>query len=165
MNATVRGGAVIVLTVLAAYAVGRPDAPANRPPATPAGIVRSTVAEPVAFSTTTVGQATSAPQSTPRSEQKPASDVPSKTENKRKVEAVLTAAAIAAIIVQASRNEYYATGHPCACPDDVTRNGRSCGNMSAYIRPGGAHPLCSAADVTPGMIDDYRKTKLTGASK
>jgi hypothetical protein len=167
MNAAMRGGAVIVLlgiTALAAYAVGRQDAPANQPPAAPAAIARST-AQPVAFTTTTVGQATSAPQSTPGPEQKPASDVPSKPESKRKVEAVLTAAAIAALLVQASRNEYYATGHPCACPDDVTRNGRSCGNMSAYVRPGGAHPLCSAADVTPGMIEDYRKTKLTGASK
>jgi len=77
----------------------------------------------------------------------------------------LTSVAIAALIVKASRDEYYSTGHPCACSDDVTRNGRSCGNMSAYIRPGGAHPLCSPADVTPGMIEDYRKTKLTGAPK
>jgi hypothetical protein len=79
--------------------------------------------------------------------------------------AVLTAAAIAALIVKDSRDQYYATGHPCACPDDVTRNGRSCGNMSAYVRPGGAHPLCSPADVTAGMIDDYRKTKIKGGSQ
>jgi hypothetical protein len=77
----------------------------------------------------------------------------------------LTAAAVAVLIVKESRDEYYATGHPCACPDDVTRNGRSCGKMSAYIRPGGAHPLCSPADVTAGMIEDYRKTKLKGASQ
>ena len=38
-----------------------------------------------------------------------------------------------------SRNAYYATGHPCACPDDLMRNGRRCGGNSAYIRPGGAH--------------------------
>jgi uncharacterized protein len=78
-------------------------------------------------------------------------------------ETAQTTAAIAAMIVKASRDNYYATGHPCACPDDLTRNGRSCGNMSAYIRPGGAHPLCSATDVTAGMIEDYRKTKLKGA--
>jgi hypothetical protein len=71
----------------------------------------------------------------------------------------LSATAIADAIVKESRDKYYATGHPCACPDDVTRNGRSCGNMSAYIRPGGAHPLCYPSDVTAGMIDDYRKTK------
>jgi hypothetical protein len=77
----------------------------------------------------------------------------------------LTAAAIAVLIVNESRDEYYATGHPCACPDDVTRNGRSCGKMSAYTRPGGAHPLCSPADVTAGMIEDYRKSQLKGASQ
>jgi TPR repeat protein len=49
------------------------------------------------------------------------------TLDERPVETALTAAAIAVIIVKASRDEYYATGHPCACPDDVTRNGRSCG--------------------------------------
>jgi hypothetical protein len=72
MNATMRGGAVTVLlaiTALAAYAVGRQDAPANQPPAAPAAIARST-AQPVAFTTTTVEQATSAPKSTPGPEQK-----------------------------------------------------------------------------------------------
>jgi hypothetical protein len=68
----------------------------------------------------------------------------------------LSDAAIADLIVKDSRNAYYATGHPCACPDDRMRNGRLCGRTSAYIRPGGAHPLCSAADVTPGMISQYR---------
>ena len=67
-----------------------------------------------------------------------------------------TDAAIAAMIVQESRNAYYATGHPCACPDDLMRNGRRCGGTSAYIRPGGAHPLCSAADVSSEMIRQYR---------
>jgi hypothetical protein len=68
----------------------------------------------------------------------------------------LSASAIAALIVQESRNAYYATGHPCACPDDLMRNGRRCGGNSAYIRPGGAHPLCSAADVSAEMISQYR---------
>lgn len=68
-------------------------------------------------------------------------------------------AVIVSQIIKASRDEYYATGHPCACPDDSTRNGRSCGRMSAYIRPGGAHPLCYPKDVTVGMIVDYKKTK------
>jgi len=75
---------------------------------------------------------------------------------KREAE-VLSVAAITALIVRESRNEYYATGHPCACPDDRTRNGRSCGNMSAYVRPGGAHPLCYAADVTAEMIQTRRQ--------
>jgi hypothetical protein len=68
----------------------------------------------------------------------------------------LSDAAIAALIVQEGRNAYYRTGHPCACPDDLMRNGRRCGGNSAYIRPGGAQPLCSAADVSPEMISRYR---------
>jgi hypothetical protein len=68
----------------------------------------------------------------------------------------LSDAAISALIVQESRNAYYATGHPCACPDDLMRNGRRCGGNSAYIRPGGAQPLCSATDVSPEMINRYR---------
>jgi hypothetical protein len=71
------------------------------------------------------------------------------------------AAGIAALIVQESRAEYYATGHPCACPDDRTRNGRSCGNMSAYIRFGGAHPLCYPRDVTASMIESYRQRQAS----
>jgi hypothetical protein len=63
---------------------------------------------------------------------------------------------IAKEIVLSSREAYYSTGHPCACPDDRMRNGRTCGNVSAYIRPGGAQPLCYVTDVTPGMILDYR---------
>jgi hypothetical protein len=70
--------------------------------------------------------------------------------------AAMSAAAIAALIVQKSRQQYYATGHPCACPDDLTRNGRRCGNMSAYIRPGGAAPLCYVSDVSAAVVDQYR---------
>jgi hypothetical protein len=71
--------------------------------------------------------------------------------------AVLTVAAIAALIIEESRARYYASGHPCACPEDRTRNGRSCGNMSAYIRPGGEHPLCYPGDVTAAMIEARRQ--------
>ncbi|TAH66373.1 MAG: hypothetical protein EWM45_11655 [Rhodopseudomonas palustris] len=70
---------------------------------------------------------------------------------------VLTAAAIAALIIAASRRSYHATGHPCACPDDRMRNGRSCGARSAYSRPGGAVPLCYPHDVSTAMIEEYRK--------
>src|SRR5262249_20880105 len=72
----------------------------------------------------------------------------------RKAETALTAAAIAAIIVQASRDQYHATGHPCACPDDTMRNGRACGGRSAYSRPGGGAPLCYPHDITTAMIED-----------
>jgi hypothetical protein len=67
-----------------------------------------------------------------------------------------SASEIAARIVRESRNAYYATGHPCACPDDLMRNGRRCGGNSAYSRPGGAEPLCYVADVSNEMIARYR---------
>jgi len=72
---------------------------------------------------------------------------------------VLTAAVIAAAIVQESRSGYYAAGRPCACPDDMTRTGRRCGRNSAYSRPGGAQPLCYPHDVTAEMIEKYRLKK------
>jgi hypothetical protein len=80
---------------------------------------------------------------------------------KPKLETVLTAAAIAALLVRTSRQSYYASGRPCACPDDVMRNGRRCGSRSAYNRPGGASPLCYPDDVTSGMIEAYRASRLS----
>jgi GYF domain 2 len=85
----------------------------------------------------------------------PPADKPGVTRNNAKTTA-LSAAAIAAVIVQTSRQRYYASGHPCACPDDVTRSGRSCGGNSAYSRPGGAAPLCYVSDVSAEMIAHYR---------
>src|ERR1700730_9125713 len=84
-------------------------------------------------------------------------DKPRSADQKPKVETALSAASIAAIIVQASRDQYHATGRPCACPDDTARNGSSCGGRSAYSRPGGAEPLCYPTDVTPAMIEKYRQ--------
>ena len=72
----------------------------------------------------------------------------------------LTDAAIASVIVQASRSQYYATGRPCACPYDTTRNGR-CGGRSAYSRPGGASPLCYPSDITREMIERYRQSQAS----
>ena len=68
---------------------------------------------------------------------------------------------IANIIVQRSRNNYYATGKPCACPDDKARNGTSCGGRSAYSRNGGAEPLCHRSDVTPEMIAQHRQRQAS----
>jgi len=68
----------------------------------------------------------------------------------------LSDAQIATIIVQASRNAYYATGHPCACPDDRARNGSRCGGRSAYSRPRGAEPKCYPKDVTAADVAAYR---------
>jgi hypothetical protein len=71
-------------------------------------------------------------------------------------ESALTDQQIAAIIVKASRDAYYRTGHPCACPEDLARNGSRCGGRSAYIRPGGAAPYCNTSDVPPIEIKAYR---------
>jgi hypothetical protein len=46
----------------------------------------------------------------------------------------------------------------CPCPYNTDRAGRSCGRRSAYSRPGGASPICYEADVTPGMVQQYRAT-------
>jgi hypothetical protein len=71
-------------------------------------------------------------------------------------QSTLSDAAIKDAIVAESRTAYYRTGHPCACPDDLARNGSRCGGRSAHDRPGGASPLCFANEVTPGMIGQYR---------
>jgi len=73
-----------------------------------------------------------------------------------KAQSALSDEQVAARIVQESRAAYYATGHPCACPDDHMRNGRQCGRVSAYIRPGGANPKCFLKDVSAGEILDWR---------
>ena len=61
-------------------------------------------------------------------------------------------------IVKESVARYLATGHPCACPFNLMRNGRSCGDRSAYSRPGGASPLCYANDVSDRMVADWRRS-------
>jgi hypothetical protein len=59
----------------------------------------------------------------------------------------------ASIIVQASRDAYYRTGRPCACPEDLMANGSRCGGRSAYSKPGGAAPYCYPSDVPKAEID------------
>jgi hypothetical protein len=68
----------------------------------------------------------------------------------------LTDRQIAERIVRQSRTDCYATGHPCACPDDLARNGSMCGRRSAYSRPGGAEPKCYPQDVTASDIAAYK---------
>lgn len=156
-----RGGAVIILlglTALISYSVGRQDAP----PAVPTSATPPSYSKPVALVDAPVRvpaiqpQPAPTPSPTPSAKaSQPSSNAP-QLETKRRVEVVLTAAAIAAIIIKASRDRYYATGHPCACPDDLMRNGRACGGRSAYSRPGGTAPLCFATDVPAEMIEEYR---------
>src|SRR4051794_15707135 len=61
-------------------------------------------------------------------------------------------------LVQESIAAYQATGHPCACPDDLARNGFCCGGRSAYSRPGGATPLCYPNDVSDEIVRQWRRT-------
>ena len=72
---------------------------------------------------------------------------------------ILTDAAIIVLIIAASVAAYKAMGKPCACPSDTMRNGRTCGNNSAWARPGGVKPLCFPTDVTASMIAAYRAAK------
>ena len=76
---------------------------------------------------------------------------------------ILTDVAIIAILIAASIAAYKAYGRPCACPYDTTNSGKKCGGLSAWSKPGGAQPFCYPGDVTPGMIDDYRRTKVLPA--
>ena len=163
-----RGGAILVLlglTAFGAYSVGRQSAPVGN---APVAVITSpsALAQPVAFSSSAAQApapvAPSRPINPPTHSAK--IDVPDKSVSpatKRKVEAALTAAAIAAIIVQASRDQYHAGGRPCACPDDTARNGSACGGRSAYSRPGGAAPLCYPSDVTAAMIESYRQRQAS----
>ena len=47
----------------------------------------------------------------------------------------------------------------CPCPYNLAKNGSHCGKRSAYSRPGGYSPLCYESDVTPEMIEAYKKRK------
>jgi hypothetical protein len=53
----------------------------------------------------------------------------------------------------------YHAARPCACPEDMARNGSRCGKRSAYDRPGGAAPRCYVKDVRPEEIAGYRNGK------
>src|SRR5262249_40048851 len=70
--------------------------------------------------------------------------------------ASLTDQQIAEIMVHGSRQAYYSTGRPCACPDDLARNGSRCGLRSTYSRPGGASPKCFPSDVAATDIAAFR---------
>ncbi len=181
------GSVIILLglTALVSYSVGQQGAPGSgtATPATPVPAAQVTLTKPVAFTAVPAETASPpaarpetdrrviaaptnlAPSAKPESNRQPAPtqaklappEKPAAPDTKRKVETALTAAAIVAILIKASREQYYATGHPCACPDDLMRNGRACGARSAHSRPGGASPLCYPSDVKPEMIEDYRR--------
>lgn len=163
-----RGGAVILLlsiTAIAACSMGRHDAPSTGQAQVVVPILPSSV-KAMAFADGQLVARPSDPEVAPSG--KPTSVAtpsnrptslpqPKQQEPTHKVEIVLTAAAIAAILIQASRDQYHVTGRPCACPDDLMRNGRRCGGNSAHSRAGGAAPLCYPSDVSAGMIEAYRR--------
>jgi len=158
LNGLMRGGTVLVLlgiTALGAYSVGRQNTPSTVMTSPPV------LAKPVGFSGPVESPAPFPATGMMPSAKAVSSNKPARSDDKRKVEVALTAAAIAAIIVQASRDQYHAGGRPCACPDDAMRNGRACGGRSAYSRPGGAAPLCYPSDVTTAMIDSYRQRQAS----
>jgi hypothetical protein len=160
-----RLGAIIVLvavTALVSYSLGRRDVPtrtiASSESTTPSlNKPVAVAAVPEQISPRTQDK----PEPAARADQQPTKTVPPtppvRYEAKRNVETALTAAAIVAILIKASRDQYHATGHPCACPDDLMRNGRACGARSAYSRPGGAAPKCYPNDITESMISSYRQ--------
>lgn len=174
------GGAILIgLALLGAYLLGSSNAPSPQPPAEPVTLMARQPPQPRETAKPDLPAPTPAKSPVQRKSDRaplqivpeiaartPAASSDSKAKpteppeiKKPKVDtkAALTAAAIAALIVTASRNSYYATGRPCACPDDRMRNGRRCGSRSAYSRPGGAAPLCFLGDVTGEMISAYRK--------
>ena len=46
----------------------------------------------------------------------------------------------------------------CACPYSTKSNGASCGETSAWSKASGDKPLCYPDDVTPAMIDAFKKS-------
>jgi hypothetical protein len=163
LNANMRGGVVFVLlglTALVSYSLGRQDAPTGK--VVPAVVVQAPMSSDsmVALSVPAADPSPSPENGQRRAIQPPEPSPQEKAvrdDPKRKAEVALTTAAIVALIIKASRDRYYATGHPCACPEDRTRSGRRCGGNSAYSRAGEAVPLCYPTDVTASMIDNYRK--------
>src|SRR5260370_662238 len=121
--------------------LGWPHGPVNNAPVR-AITWPSALAQPLAFIGPAAQPSTQTPARSASSGPAPSTKAglpakPAAPDTKRKVETVLTAAAIAAIIVQASRDQYHATGRPCACPDDTARNGSACGGRRASPPPGG----------------------------
>lgn len=61
---------------------------------------------------------------------------------------------IAKTLISQSQNGYSGS---CPCPYSLARNGSRCGKRSAYSRPGGAGPLCYPSDITPEMIQEFKR--------
>jgi hypothetical protein len=158
-----RGGAIAILlgiTAFVAHSLGHQNAPVNYQSAALMSASPTVPEKPVFVNVPAAQASAPLPGPTP-SAKADLPDKPARPDSKRKVEAVLTAAAIAAIIIKVSRDQYHAGGRPCACPDDRARNGSACGGRSAYSRPGGAAPLCYPSDVSSAMIESYRQRQAS----
>lgn len=137
------GGAVVILlglTALISYSMGRRDAPSAAP--SRAAVALPSYSKPIALVDAPLRVPAVQPQPAPTSSPTPnakASQPPTNApqpETKRKVEVALTAEAIAAIIIKASRDRYYATGTSVRLPGRFDAQRSSLRGRSAYSRPG-----------------------------
>ncbi|HHT0092680.1 TPA: hypothetical protein ACT3KR_001776 [Raoultella planticola] len=48
----------------------------------------------------------------------------------------------------------------CACPFNTARNGSSCGRRSAWIKAGGASPICYKKEISKAMIKEWHQQNL-----
>lgn len=51
-------------------------------------------------------------------------------------------------------------GIECPCPYSNTWNNRPCAGKSRYEQSGSQRPVCYAADVSPYMVEEYRRRVL-----
>ncbi len=96
-----------------------------------------------------------------RADERFAQRTDTKADTPQPAEQVLTDAAIAALVLQASRAAYPGS---CPCPYDVDRAGKRCGGRSAYNRPNGREPFCYIHDITSEMIAIFRRHNSRGGS-
>jgi hypothetical protein len=62
-----------------------------------------------------------------------------------------------AVVAQILRDARAAYAGSCPCPYDVGQDGKRCAGRSAYSKARGRSPLCYPSQVTPAMVDAYRK--------
>lgn len=63
-------------------------------------------------------------------------------------------------IIQQSISNYPGN---CPCPYSLMRNGRRCGNRSAWRKEGGYSPYCYPADVSDSQVNVYRHKTVKGS--
>ncbi len=68
----------------------------------------------------------------------------------------LTDNQIAMLLIEQSKANY---SGQCPCPYSLRKNGKPCGGLSAYSKPGGKSPLCFKGDVSVEMIKEWSRGK------